>query len=389
MSIFLARGRALPLGHTHIMGILNITPDSFSDGGQFLDPAAAVSRAKEMEQEGAAVVDIGGQSTRPGAEKLPPETEWARIAPVLEAVLAETGLLVSVDTFHPKVAEKAAALGAHILNDVSGFSPEMWKIAAKYGCGCVVVYPGDPADTAGSGRDILQTVRVFFEQKEQEAAAYGIPAEHLCFDPGIGFGKSFEENLTLLANPGALKLPGVALLMAASRKRVVAGTLAGTLAAHTVSALYGADILRAHDVKEAVQAAKTLDALRAAHRTPRRETIRIKGLEIFAYHGVNPEEKENGQPFVLDVAMEADVSRAAAADDLNETVNYAAVRKAVQAAFTAEKFDLIERAAQVVCDAVLAGFPRVQSVTVEVKKPFAPINAKFDYVSVEITRCRP
>lgn len=116
------------------------------------------------------------------------------------------------------------------------------------------------------------------------------------------------------------------------------------------------------------------------------ETIRIKGLEIFAYHGVNPEEKENGQKFILDIAMQADISRAAQTDDLNETVNYAAVRKTVNAVFTAQKYDLIERAAQVVCDAILENYPKVQSVTVELKKPEAPINAVFDYVSVEMTR---
>lgn len=118
------------------------------------------------------------------------------------------------------------------------------------------------------------------------------------------------------------------------------------------------------------------------------ETIRIKGLKIFAYHGVNPEEKENGQNFILDLALTADLARAAQSDDLADTVNYAAVRKAVNAAFTAEKYDLIERAAQVVCDAVLTQFPPVQSVTLELKKPEAPINAVFDYVSVELTRSR-
>lgn len=118
------------------------------------------------------------------------------------------------------------------------------------------------------------------------------------------------------------------------------------------------------------------------------ETIRIKGLQIFAYHGVNPEEKENGQNFILDLALKADLSRAAQSDDLKDTINYAAVRKTVNAVFTAQKYDLIERAAQVVCDAVLDNFSQVQSVTIELKKPEAPINAIFDYVSVEMTRSR-
>ncbi len=400
MAQFFARDRVLAAGRTHIMAIVNVTPDSFSDGGQFLDPAAALSRAKEAEALGASVLDLGAQSTRPGAVPVSAKEEWARLEPVLTSVLRETALPVSVDTFYPEVAEKAAALGAHILNDVSGFSPEMWRVAAKYGCGCIVMHPGDPVDTAGGGEDVLLRVRRFFEEKRKEAASFGIPAERLCFDPGIGFGKSQTENLRLLANPEALRVPGTSLLFGASRKRVAAfaagnpeaapqDRLAGTLALHTGAALFGADILRAHDIRDAVEAAHAADALRAARETAVcLDTVRIRGLEIFAYHGVNPEEKRDGQPFLLDIAMRADLRRAGETDDLIDTVNYAAVRKAVQKAFTAEKYDLIERAASVVCGAVLENFPAVREITVEVKKPFAPMNAKFDYVSVEMTRRR-
>ena len=235
----------------------------------------------------------------------------------------------------------------------------------------------------------MERVRAFFEKKTTEAEQHGVNKNRLCFDPGIGFGKTNEENFALIANPEKIRVPGTALLMAASRKRVIGAVcgnppfedrMAGTVAAHTASVLFGADMVRAHDTFEAVQAARVGEY--------KMETIRIKGLEIFAYHGVNPEEKENGQKFILDIAMQADISRAAQTDDLNETVNYAAVRKTVNAVFTAQKYDLIERAAQVVCDAILENYPKVQSVTVELKKPEAPINAVFDYVSVEMTRSR-
>ena len=355
-----------------------------------------------MEAQGVDIIDIGGQSTRPGSTRISPEAEWGRIGAVVQAVAAETQLAVSIDTFYPAVAEKALRAGAHIINDVTGFSAEMWRAVQGTDCGCVVMHPGDPDDLSGGRRDILETVRAFFEGKAAEAAQYGVERRRLCFDPGVGFGKTHAENLELIANPDALRAAGAALLMAASRKRVIAAVcgegpaaerVAGTVAAHTAAAVFGADMVR----RCRRRAWRTLSAdtgdREAGHGARRKgqtdmETIRIKGLEIFAYHGVNPEEKENGQKFVLDLALSADLTRAAQSDDLKDTVNYAAVRKAVNAAFTAQKYDLIERAAQVVCDAVLAGFPQVEAVTLELKKPEAPINAVFDYVSVEMTRRR-
>lgn len=272
--IFHAAGRDFPLTRTYVMGILNVTPDSFSDGGAYFAPESAVRRAEEMAREGVDVIDVGGQSTRPGAVRLSPEEEWARISAVLLAVLWETDCAVSVDTFYPEVAEKALLAGAHILNDVTGFSDNMWRAAARTDCGCIVMHPGAPENTGGAGGDILETVCAFFKEKTMEAAAHGISAARLCFDPGIGFGKSMEENLLLLANPDAVRLPQSALLMASSRKRVISAVcgempaaqrVAGTVAAHSVSAFLGADMVRAHDTLEAVQAARMTDAL-LAHR---------------------------------------------------------------------------------------------------------------------------
>lgn len=276
MEEFFAAGRHFPLNRTYVMGILNVTPDSFSDGGLYFDPEAAVRRAKEMEAQGVDIVDVGGQSMRPGGStRISAEAEWARIEAVVRAVSAETQLAVSIDTFYPAVAEKALKAGAHIINDVTGFSAEMWRAVQDTDCGCIVMHPGDPDDLSGGARDILETVRTFFERKAAQAAQYGVERRRLCFDPGVGFGKTHAENLELIANPDALRVPGTALLMAASRKRVIAAVcgegpaaerVAGTVAAHTASVLFGADMVRAHDTLAAVQAARMADAVRKYRR---------------------------------------------------------------------------------------------------------------------------
>ena len=276
MEEFFAAGRHFPLNRTYVMGILNVTPDSFSDGGLYFDPEAAVRRAKEMEAQGVDIVDVGGQSMRPGGStRISAEAEWARIEAVVRAVSAETQLAVSIDTFYPAVAEKALKAGAHIINDVTGFSAEMWRAVQDTDCGCIVMHPGDPDDLSGGARDILETVRTFFERKAAQAAQYGVERRRLCFDPGVGFGKTHAENLELIANPDALRVPGTALLMAASRKRVIAAVcgegpaaerVAGTVAAHTAAALFGADMVRAHDTLAAVHAARMADAVRKYRR---------------------------------------------------------------------------------------------------------------------------
>ncbi len=263
--VFQAGKHRLPLTRTYVMGILNVTPDSFFDGGRYLDPAAAVERAREMAREGADLIDIGGQSTRPGYSPISPEEEWSRIAQVVPAVEKATGLPVSVDTFYPWVARKALEAGASVINDVTGFGPEMLAAVAGSDCGCIVM---DPATTGG---DICARVRAFFQDRLQAAQGAGIARERLCFDPGIGFGKTLEENVTLLAHVERTKVEGCAFLMAASRKRVTGAfcgnppfteRLPATLAVHTASILGGADLVRVHDVKEAVQAARMADALR-------------------------------------------------------------------------------------------------------------------------------
>ena len=263
--VFRAGRYTLPLGEkTYIMGICNVTPDSFSDGGEFFAPDNAIAHALQMQQQGADVIDIGGQSTRPGYQRISPREEWERLAPVLEGLRGRLQVPLSVDTFYPEVAALACEHGADIINDVSGFSQEMWEVAAQYACGCVVMHP------CGEEEEILQRVHTFFLGKQEEAARYGIASDRLCMDPGIGFGKTYEQNLSLIRRVEEYRLPDCMLLMAASRKRGIGQPcgnppfrerMAGTLAAHTAAQLAGADMLRVHDVEEAVQAARVTDAL--------------------------------------------------------------------------------------------------------------------------------
>ena len=242
------------LNTPQIMGILNVTPDSFSDGGAYLSPEAAVERAAAIEREGADILDIGAQSTRPGHAPVAPEEELRRLLPVLDALMGRIQIPVSVDTFYPQVAQAALARGAVIVNDVSGVvSREMAEVVTKFGAGWVLMHHG-----SGTVAEVRDNLRAMVDQ----AMGYGLAKEQLCVDPGIGFGTTREEDRARLAHTGEIKIEGMAYLVGASRKRVTGegappeDRLAGTVAAHTIAQLGGADILRAHDVAAARQAAE-------------------------------------------------------------------------------------------------------------------------------------
>ena len=261
MSVFKAGKFELDLSKkTHIMGILNVTPDSFSDGGRWLNVDAAVEHALQMQANGADIIDIGAQSTRPGCVKITAEEELKRLLPVLSVLRGQIRVPISVDTFYSKVAKEALIHGVDIINDVTGFKDsEMVKIAYKTNCGCIVMHDGQNSQTRG-----------FFEAKLEIMINNGISKDRICFDPGIGFGKTYEENLSVIKNLSSYTIDGCAMLVGVSRKRVI-GTpcgdpsfeerLPGTIAAHTIALMGGANILRVHDVKEAVQAARVTDAV--------------------------------------------------------------------------------------------------------------------------------
>ncbi len=260
--VFQAGRYTLPLGEkTYVMGIVNVTPDSFSDGGKWNDPSAAVEHALELQEQGADILDIGGQSTRPGYQTVSAEVEWERLAPVLDKLVGLAKVPISVDTFYPEIARLSLQAGVDIINDVTGFrEEEMFRLAAQCHCGCIIMH-----DQPG-----FDTIHPFFQERKQKAEQYGIIPERVCFDPGIGFGKTYEENLRILRELAALMVPECAMLVGASRKRVIGQPcgnppfdqrMPGTIAAHTLAIAGGADIVRVHDVKEAVQAARVADAI--------------------------------------------------------------------------------------------------------------------------------
>ncbi|MDJ0925288.1 MAG: dihydropteroate synthase [Acidimicrobiia bacterium] len=263
--------------HTLIMGILNVTPDSFSDGGRFESIDAAVAHGIEMAEEGADIVDVGGESTRPGAEPVPEADEIDRVVPVVGR-LVEQGIVVSVDTTKPAVAAAAVDAGAHIVNDVTALrNPEMARICAETGVGVVLMHmQGDPATMQDdpSYENVLTEVAEFLEERAAAALTHGIEPKGICIDPGIGFGKAFAHNLELLHNVDWLATSGYPVLVGASRKRFLGEILrsAGeetdpderdpaTAATVALAIAGGASVLRVHNVGHAFQAARTADAI--------------------------------------------------------------------------------------------------------------------------------
>jgi dihydropteroate synthase len=261
---------------TKIMGILNITPDSFSDGGHFFDPGAAVERAQQIQNEGAAVLDIGAQSTRPGFTTISREMEWERLNPVLKKLSQVITIPISIDTFYPYVAERALEAGADIINDVSGVvSPEMAQIVKSNGAAWIFTHNPEWKPYPTTSGSIVAQVRHVLMNMATSALDFGLRPWQICADPGIGFGKTMEENLLLIKHTNDLRFAyaetPIAMLVGLSRKRVVdyaigGGTkarnrLGGSVALQCVAQLAGADYLRTHDVQTSVQAAVCCDRI--------------------------------------------------------------------------------------------------------------------------------
>ncbi|MEW5766165.1 MAG: dihydropteroate synthase [bacterium] len=264
----------LPVGErTLIMGILNITPDSFSDGGEFFDYDRAISRAHRLVEEGADIIDIGGESSRPGSLPITPSEELDRIMPVLRRLVREIDLPVSVDTYKPEVARAAIEAGASMINDITGLrDPAMVEVVAGSNCGVVIMHmAGSPRDMQinPSYRDLLGEVSDFLRQAVSRAVEAGVEPQRIVIDPGIGFGKTVEHNLEILRRLGEFKSLGQPILVGPSRKSLIGHVLnlpveerlEGTAATVTAAILHGADIVRVHDVKQMKRVAKMADAI--------------------------------------------------------------------------------------------------------------------------------
>ena len=268
--------RVLDLAHTHVMGILNVTPDSFSDGGRFAPLDAALRHAEAMVLAGATLIDVGGESTRPGAPVVSPQAELDRVAPVVERIARELDVIISVDTSAPIVMTEVARLGAGLINDVRSLRREgALQAAAATGLPvCLMHMLGEPGDMQDNPRyeDLVGEVSAFLADSMARCAAAGIGPERIVLDPGFGFAKTLQHNLSLFKHMEALHALGRPLLVGVSRKsmvgqtlnRPVAGRLYGSLALAALAMTKGARILRVHDVAETVDVVRMIAAVDSA-----------------------------------------------------------------------------------------------------------------------------
>lgn len=261
-----------------VMGVVNVTPDSFSDGGAFFDTEKAVEQARSLIEQGAEIIDIGGESTRPRAEEVPEREELRRVLPVVEALAGEGRCLLSIDTQKPGVARAALRAGAAIVNDIAANreSPEMWEVVAEAGAGYVLMHmQGTPATMQLNPcySDVVEEVSVFFASRLEAARKAGVQAEQVVLDVGIGFGKTMAHNLQLLRSLTRFKMHQRPMLLGASRKSFM-GKLLGVEAGNRLPAsiscavwavLNGVQIIRAHDVAETSQAVRMVEAIQQCH----------------------------------------------------------------------------------------------------------------------------
>ena len=270
------RGKKLEFGdNTHIMGVLNITPDSFSDGGTYLNLDDAITHAKNMVDDGATIIDIGGESSRPGAEPVPESIELDRVLPIIKALASEQlDILISIDTTKATVAKQAIESGAHIINDITALrgDSDMTRVAADTEAGVILMHmKGTPRTMQRSPKyvDVVQEVYEALEKWIDDATRNGIESNKIIIDPGIGFGKTMEQNLQILKKLEEFKHLNKPILIGTSRKSFIGSLLnlpvtdrvEGTLATVCWAITHGADIVRVHDVKATVRAARMTDVL--------------------------------------------------------------------------------------------------------------------------------
>ncbi|WP_439564442.1 dihydropteroate synthase [Microcella sp.] len=400
-----------------LWGVLNVTPDSFSDGGRFVDPEAALAQGRRLVAEGASVIDVGGESTRPGAEPVAPEVERERVLPVVAALAAE-GIRVSIDTMHASTAAAAVEAGARIVNDVSGGLADsaMLETVAALRTPYVLMHWRGPSATWAAVSDYgwaPQDVTTELLGRWHAALEAGVQPERLWVDPGLGFAKRAEHNWQLLADLGTLRTIGARVLLGASRKRFLGALLPDDAAVDerdlltaVISALTAGqvDALRVHDVRSSARALDVWQSIvTAAAEAPafggaypaspptdahaRGDAITLTGLRAFAHHGVFDHERRDGQEFVIDVTAHLDLRGAGSDDELASTVHYGVLAEQVVAAVERDPVDLIESVAERVAGVVLR-HGAVWQTEVTVHKPQAPITVPFADVSVTIVRGR-
>ena len=370
------------------MGVLNVPPDSFSDGGKFIDLDTAVLHAKRMVAEGADIIDIGGESSRPGSDPVSLEDELARVVPVIERLSREIAVPLSIDTTKPEVARVCLQTGASILNDINGLrDPDMIQVAAQAGVPVIIMHMQGKPKTMQENpvyTDVVTDINNFFVDRIAAAHAAGI--QEIIIDPGIGFGKTLDHNLEIFRRLREFSSLACPILMGPSRKSFigkitgldVADRLEGTIAAVTISILNGASIVRVHDVKECKRAAMIADAVVM-------DSIILNGMHVQCHLGITEEERVQAQEVIVDLRLSVDMGRAREVDHIDHTVNYSTVHQSILKLLGSRSWNLLETVAEAVADTLLQTFP-IQQLTVRVQKPSALIQKHVDWVGVEITR---
>ena len=376
-----------------VMGVLNVTPDSFSDGGTFHAPEAAIEGARRMAAEGADLLDIGAESTRPGAEPVDTTEELARLLPVLEGIgRLDLGVPLSVDTAKPEAADRALAAGAHMINDISGGGEAMLEVAARHGAPVIAMHmQGEPRTMQREPRydDVVAEIRNYLAERVAAGRRHGVD---VLVDPGIGFGKTLEHNLDLLANLDELQRIGAPVVLGVSRKsfldRLLGGVpveerLNGTLAVNAWAAALGiADILRVHDVEPHRQLAESIGALRLRRdRWTTRRRVLARGVVCQSRIGVTSEERAEPQELLVDIDVTLTAGARGTRDDLAETVDYAELAAIAQTVAARDEVRLVETLAEQIAASVgretsqAAGgstlWSRIESLRVRVTKPGA------------------
>lgn len=389
------------------MGVLNVTPDSFSDGGQFLSVERAVHHGIQMFEQGAELIDVGGESTRPGATPIAPKEEQARVLPVIRE-LSRRGVPTSIDTLHASTARAAVEAGATMINDVSGalHDPNMLDTAAwaaqTHGVGIVLGHwrgIPDPRHQRSTYDNVVAEVRDALAARALAAEHAGVHREHIVLDPGLGFDKTAAQGWQLLAHLATLRSLGYPVLVGASRKRMIAEVLRSSGApthedvrdgaSAVASALVAVDGqawgVRVHQVAKTVEALAVVAAWNRGRGAAALDHISLRGVEVFAHHGVYAHERQQGQKFFIDLDLSLSLAEAGGSDELSSTVHYGELASDIVRAVERDPVDLIETVAERVAALALAR-PNAREAVVTVHKPDAPMDADVRDASVTIVR---
>lgn len=374
------------------MGVINVTPDSFSDGGKFLSAADAIVQARKLISEGAHIIDVGGESSRPGAEPVSAEEELSRVLPIVRA-LKKLPIVISVDTRKSQVALAVLKEGADIINDITGFrDPKMISVVKKFGAGAVVMHmQGTPQDMQKVPfyKDVVFEVKDFLSARVK--AIQGAGVRKIAIDPGIGFGKTFEHNLALLGSLHEFKSIGVPICIGVSRKSFIgkitgedaSGRLEGTIASNVLALSSGAGIFRVHDVAQNKKALDVAYAVISGRSGCGGDCLVITGLKCRANAGVTAAERRKKQPLSIDAELFCDLQKVAETGEVSDTADYSDVCAQIKSVAESEEFELLEQMAKRIIDSLKEKFS-VQRVRVRIGKDAVAKRKGAKFLGVEL-----